>query len=1375
MKKNKNKKKAKQRPARHFKAPPYKEPPDLLDDVLIADSGAEQSLLGVVWRVLKPTSRYVNLLGPLQERHGGVIFQVVSAAAKLIDEDGKEYCAVIHEGLLDRDENQKESLLASAQVRHAGNAIDDCHREALNPNGDPGTQCSKVGDTTLPFLFDGAKCFYNLKPITKEELKTLPRVEFTQDAPYEPTKRITTRRLTSEELEWKRRLGFPPDKVVKDTLKATTQFIPRVEAESREIMRDHIKSRLPALRLSRRNDTDYLDTFKSSIVSVRGYKYFNLFASEKSLYDDVHLMVRKSDSDATIKDHFLRVGAPTKLKSDNAKEFTSAKTTKILRETYVERKLTEPHHPQQNLAEARGGRLKHAVQQLLTATQAPLTFWCYAVEYMAFLRQRTARRKLKGRTSVEAITGGIPDISKCRFTFWQPIWYYTPRRAFPRQRMLPARFLGFSDNSGDAFTYVIAVEPEDDSESYQVYTRSVIRPRYMGSSRPADAPIVLDHGNKLEIYRRDGRPVLCEEDEDDVIDLTADNLPSNPLPHDRTAEPSHLDDADEFEEAIHAVYGEPAHKRLRIDETTNIPLQTADRPQQSSTSPEENTVVQEPASEPLEFEPPIVEVPAIPATTAKPVPNVPNRQPATVTQPDDDEISVDSASSSEEDNEVVTTDSVDQYLHNLAGNDEDMDLFDSIVGTEFKDGELMFKVKWKTDEVSCHPFHMVREDYPYETAVYIRDNQIGTQFGTHKQGPIQRWSRSFLRKSTRVLRRFLRYNGFQKPMRESQVFVVPEEHDSYATHLTRAITTCPRQTRSRRAKKPGRLRRQVEIKFGVKIPMSVRQALEFDRENGDSKWRDAMAKEIAQLVALNCFDFHPPDFKPDKDSQEGRLTMIFEVKQDGRHKGRLVCNGHKIDPRGISTRSTVVKGISVRLLDVIAHRDGLEIIHGDVGNAFITADCLEKIHARAGKEFGPEKEGCVVTLNKALYGLRTSSRAYRETFAKFLRHLGFVSTRYDRDVWMRLREEGNGYDYLCTHVDDFKVVAKDPQRWVDAIGRSFQLKCAGAPDYYLGMDYKYNEEEKCWQTGTNTYIKECINRIEAMLPQGRRLVEHKTPSPSEDYQPEYDQSEFLSTDGKRQFQMMIGMAQWAVTIGRMDICHAVSSLSRFSAAPRSGHLELAFYLFGYLKKEKSRDLIVDSRPIKIHPSMYNPKEKAHQFDADFLLEYPDAGEEFDPKAPIPFGSELQTSVMFDANHAHDKKTRRSITGILVYVGSTLVSWSAKRQGCIASSTYTAEFMAMRAGVEEAISIRYMLRSLGVPVTDPTFMFGDNMSVINTARLVDGELKKKHVAISYHLVREAVAGKIIRPIWCNTKENWADICTKSLAFHEFNAIVGRTML
>jgi hypothetical protein len=41
----------------------------------------------------------------------------------------------------------------------------------------------------------------------------------------------------------------------------------------------------------------------------------------------------------------------------------------------------------------------------------------------------------------------------------------------------------------------------------------------------------------------------------------------------------------------------------------------------------------------------------------------------------------------------------------------------------------------------------------------------------------------------------------------------------------------------------------------------------------------------------------------------------------------------------------------------------------------------------------------------------------------------------------------------------------------------------------------------------------------------------------------------------RKYQMLIGMAQWACVIGRLDIGFAVSSLSRFLAAPRQGHLE----------------------------------------------------------------------------------------------------------------------------------------------------------------------------------------------------------------------------
>ena len=61
------------------------------------------------------------------------------------------------------------------------------------------------------------------------------------------------------------------------------------------------------------------------------------------------------------------------------------------------------------------------------------------------------------------------------------------------------------------------------------------------------------------------------------------------------------------------------------------------------------------------------------------------------------------------------------------------------------------------------------------------------------------------------------------------------------------------------------------------------------------------------------------------------------MKQDRKHNVCLVAGGHLVDfLDGISSRSIVVKGISVRLLDILAHRKNLVTLYGNIGNAFLT-------------------------------------------------------------------------------------------------------------------------------------------------------------------------------------------------------------------------------------------------------------------------------------------------------------------------------------------------------------------------------------------------------------------------------------------------------
>ena len=72
-------------------------------------------------------------------------------------------------------------------------------------------------------------------------------------------------------------------------------------------------------------------------------------------------------------------------------------------------------------------------------------------------------------------------------------------------------------------------------------------------------------------------------------------------------------------------------------------------------------------------------------------------------------------------------------------------------------------------------------------------------------------------------------------------------------------------------------------------------------------------------------------------------------------------------------------------------------------------------------------------------------------------------------------------------------------------------------------------------------------------------------------------------------------------------------------------------------------------------------------------------------------------------------------------------WISRLQGSITSSTYAAEFSALRTATEEAMNLQYMLRCLGVNLGDkPTDLFGDNLSVIQNSQNLAADLSKKDV-------------------------------------------------
>ena len=105
------------------------------------------------------------------------------------------------------------------------------------------------------------------------------------------------------------------------------------------------------------------------------------------------------------------------------------------------------------------------------------------------------------------------------------------------------------------------------------------------------------------------------------------------------------------------------------------------------------------------------------------------------------------------------------------------------------------------------------------------------------------------------------------------------------------------------------------------------------------------------------------------------------------------------------------------------------------------------MYAISGYEFGKATKGSIVIIVQDLYGLRTSSERWHAHLADKLRGFNFKPTRYDNNVWIRQHEDGNCYDYICIHVDDFMAVGKRAQQIMDEIKSVYTVKAEGPPDY----------------------------------------------------------------------------------------------------------------------------------------------------------------------------------------------------------------------------------------------------------------------------------------------------------------------------------------
>jgi len=636
-------------------------------------------------------------------------------------------------------------------------------------------------------------------------------------------------------------------------------------------------------------------------------------------------------------------------------------------------------------------------------------------------------------------------------------------------------------------------------------------------------------------------------------------------------------------------------------------------------------------------------------------------------------------------------------------------------------GVPALKILWSTNEETWEPFEVIRQDAPLLTAEYVINNNLMVPYKPQ-------WAKNLLHEYSLTQRR----------------------------KTVRRITAGPLMMN------------------GVPLPRNEKEALEFDAANGNHLWRDGMDAEVKAMFDNDVFIVWDGEKPPPKDEgwQYAPLTMILEVKRTGRRKGRLVLGGHVTDARGIDTYAATVRTENIRLMFYVVVINEQDIKTGDISTAYLNAKTKEKIWVIAGPAFGA-LQGKIMLVDKALYGAKGSGNAWYLKYSDYNRtDAKFEVSRIDASFWWRLDEATDLYDYLAHHVDDFITGGPNAIQVVEDMKAKFTITGdEGIPTEYLGIDANVNSEGTGWVMSARSYIKKAIPDIERLL--GQRLGKASTPT-IQDWRPSEDDSPLLDEEKRNLYQVILGKAIWLDTIGRIDITYSVNTLARYTHVAREQHFKDLVRIFEYLHKFPNEGIRIEPGEIEWdHPDNF---EEDWELKRQNLKEYyPDVIDEWDPKWPEPKGKAVKVTIFVDADHGSNRADRRSITGYVIFIGSMIYKWKSKRQTSVEAATFGAEFCATRVAVEEAIAIKHMLHSIGVPIDGPILILGDNKSVIDNTTIAGSALKKKHLSIAYHLTREALAAGIIIIQHIRSEDNVADILTKVLPGPLFHKHVKTLMI
>ncbi|CAA7043512.1 unnamed protein product [Microthlaspi erraticum] len=486
----------------------------------------------------------------------------------------------------------------------------------------------------------------------------------------------------------------------------------------------------------------------------------------------------------------------------------------------------------------------------------------------------------------------------------------------------------------------------------------------------------------------------------------------------------------------------------------------------------------------------------------------------------------------------------------------------------------------------------------------------------------------------------------------------------------------------------------------------------FSRAMTYAEWRAAMAEEITTLEDNATWSLC--DLPPGKKAIG--YKWIYKIKHnfDGsieRYKARLVTLGNR-QVEGLDYKETfapVSKLTTVRTFLRIAAARNWELHQMDVHNAFLHGTLEEEVYMKLPPGFAKRTPNKVVKLHKSLYGLKQAPRCWFSTFRDALLRYGFRQSSSDTSLFSLIN--GDSHLYVLVYVDDLVIGGSDPSdisSFKEYLRNCFHMKDLGHLRYFLGLEIARNEDGifLCQRKYALDIITECglLGARPSVVPMEQK---HHLTDATNAYFPEPER-----------YRRIVGRLIY-LTLTCPDLAYTVHILSQFMQAPRQSQWEAALRVVRFLKGAPSQGILFRSN------------------------------------------SAISLEAFSDADYASCLTTRRSLTGYVMLLGGSPISWQTIKHRVVSRSSCEAEYCSLADTVCEIKWVRKLLHFFGLSQDRPIPLHCDNQSALQLAANPVFHKRTKHFEVDCHITRDAITDGLITMAHIGTEEQPADMFTKAL--------------